>query len=62
MLSETLVAVRVTSSTAFGIDPELIEPAAFAWMARETLAGWPSSIPTVTGARHAAILGAIYQV
>jgi len=37
-----------------------VEAAAFAWLARETLAGRPGNRPRVTGAQSAAILGGIY--
>jgi anhydro-N-acetylmuramic acid kinase len=33
---------------------------AFAWLARETLAGRTSSVPEVTGAAGPRVLGAIY--
>jgi anhydro-N-acetylmuramic acid kinase len=37
-----------------------VEALAFAWFARETLAGRASSLPSVTGARGERVLGAIY--
>lgn len=43
-----------------GISPDWVEAAAFAWLARETLAGRPGNLPNVTGARELAVLGAIY--
>ncbi len=51
----------VASSAALGLDPDYVEAAAFAYFARRTLAGLPSSSPTVTGARGARILGGIYR-
>lgn len=50
--------VNTTAST--GIDSQWMEATAFAWMAQQTLNGQPGNIPTVTGASHATILGAIY--
>ena len=43
-----------------GIAPEWVEAAAFAWLARETLAGRPGNEPAVTGASAYCVLGAIY--
>jgi anhydro-N-acetylmuramic acid kinase len=34
---------------------------AFAWLARETLAGRPGNVPEVTGASEAVVLGGIYK-
>ncbi|MDH4096183.1 MAG: anhydro-N-acetylmuramic acid kinase, partial [Betaproteobacteria bacterium] len=42
------------------IDPGLVEAAAFAWLARQTLAAQPGNLPAVTGARGPRVLGAIY--
>ena len=43
-----------------GIPANLVEAAAFAWLASRTLDGAPSNLPSVTGARGPRILGAIY--
>ncbi|MFN2308418.1 MAG: anhydro-N-acetylmuramic acid kinase [Gammaproteobacteria bacterium] len=51
---------RVESTADWGLDPDWVEAAAFAWMARETLAGRPSNLPGVTGACALAPLGGIY--
>lgn len=49
------------ASTAIqGVPPEQVEAIAFAWLAACRLAGWPASLPAVTGARAARVLGAIY--
>lgn len=45
--------------TVYGIHPMAKEPAAFALLAAETLRRRPGNLPSVTGARHAAILGKI---
>jgi anhydro-N-acetylmuramic acid kinase len=37
-----------------------VEALAFAWLARETIAGRPGNVPEVTGATGARVLGAIY--
>ena len=50
----------VATTAALGLDPDYVEAIAFAWFARRTLAGLPSSAPSVTGARGARILGGVY--
>jgi anhydro-N-acetylmuramic acid kinase len=52
----------VVLSSDYKIDPEWIECTMFAWFAWRTLNGLPSNVPTVTGARHKAILGAVHPV
>jgi anhydro-N-acetylmuramic acid kinase len=52
---------RTVASTArLGLDPDWVEALAFAWLARETLAGRPGNVPEVTGARGPRVLGCIY--
>ncbi len=51
--------VAVRPSTVYGIPPLAKEPIAFALLAAEALAGRPAGIPSVTGARRAAVLGKI---
>ena len=51
---------QISSTEKYGLDPQLIEAMAFAWLTRETLAGRAGNIPEVTGAKRAVILGAIY--
>ena len=53
---------EVDTSQAFGIDPDAKEAIAFAILGLETLRGRPAGVPSSTGARHAAILGAIAPV
>lgn len=48
------------TSDRYGIDPQLVEAAAFAWLAKQTLDGVAGNLPSVTGARAARVLGAIY--
>ncbi len=50
----------VVNTGDFGIPPDWVEAMAFAWLARETLAGHPGNLPAVTGARRPAVLGAVY--
>jgi anhydro-N-acetylmuramic acid kinase len=50
----------VTSSIVSGLPPQQVEATAFAWLARQTMLGKTASVQSVTGARGARILGAIY--
>jgi anhydro-N-acetylmuramic acid kinase len=59
-LQQLLPSVDVASSAVDGVDPDALEALAFAWLARETLAGRPGNLPAVTGASHPVVLGAIY--
>jgi anhydro-N-acetylmuramic acid kinase len=52
--------VRLASTAALGLDPDFVEAAGFAWLARARLAGEPGNLPSVTGARGPRLLGAIY--
>ena len=55
-----LPGVVVESTAAYGLDPDYVEAMGFAWLARETLAGRPGNLPSVTGAKGPRVLGAIY--
>lgn len=59
-LAGALPGVAVESSASHGLDPDFVEAMAFAWLARETLAGRPGNLPAVTGAAGLRVLGAIY--
>jgi anhydro-N-acetylmuramic acid kinase len=59
-LAELLAPMPVESSERHGISPALVEAAAFAWLARQTIAGQPGNLPSVTGAAGPRVLGAIY--
>ena len=54
------LTVPVETTARLGLDPQLVEPTAFAWLAREAKAGRPGNLPSVTGARHPVVLGALY--
>ncbi len=60
-LTERAGDISVNSSAAAGFDPKWVEAIAFSWFAKQTLEGQPSNLPSVTGARHLAILGGIYK-
>jgi anhydro-N-acetylmuramic acid kinase len=60
LLGTLIAPAIVETSTRHGIDPQLVEAAAFAWLARCALEAVPGNLPAVTGARGARVLGAIY--
>ena len=59
-LSHHLPGMQVVSSEMRGLPPLQVEAAAFAWLAAKTMRRETSSLPSVTGARGARVLGAIY--
>jgi anhydro-N-acetylmuramic acid kinase len=60
MLAQEVAPVRVGTTADEGVAVEHVEALAFAWLAREALAGRTGSLPEVTGAKGARVLGAIY--
>jgi anhydro-N-acetylmuramic acid kinase len=60
-LVELMPGRSIESTLAHGIDPDWVEAAGFAWLARQTLNNRPGNLTTVTGAREQAVLGAIYS-
>jgi anhydro-N-acetylmuramic acid kinase len=59
-LAAALPGMRVESTAAHGMDPDFVEAMAFAWLAREHLAGRPGNLPAVTGARGLRVLGSSF--
>jgi anhydro-N-acetylmuramic acid kinase len=59
-LQAALPHCAVTSTEDVGLPPLQVEATAFAWLARQTVLGKTSSLKSVTGAKGARILGAIY--
>ncbi len=59
-LEARLPRMTIETSAVHGIDPDHVEAAAFAWLARQTLENRPGNLPGVTGATHPVILGGIY--
>ena len=59
-LARHLPHLHVIGSEAHGLPPLQVEAAAFAWLAFKTMRRETSSLPSVTGARGARVLGAIY--
>ena len=60
MLAEELAGRPVQSTAEYGLDPDFVEAMAFAWLAREALAGRPGNLPEVTGARGLRVLGTVF--
>jgi anhydro-N-acetylmuramic acid kinase len=60
MLAEECAPRPVQSTAQLGIAPDRVEALAFAWLAREHVLRRAASLPAVTGARGARILGAMY--
>jgi anhydro-N-acetylmuramic acid kinase len=59
-LAALLAPMAVEPSGRHGIDPKLVEAAAFAWLAKQALEASRASLPSVTGARGPRVLGAVY--
>jgi len=59
-LQTGLPAMAVVSSEARGLPPLQVEAAAFAWLAHKCVQREPASLPSVTGAQGARVLGAVY--
>ncbi len=59
-LAHHLPNVDVTSTQSFGVSPDHVEAAAFAWLARRTLNRQTGNLPSVTGASSGSVLGGIY--
>jgi len=59
MLQDRLPRVRILVHEEVGINGDAKEAVAFALLGNETMLGRPASLPRVTGARHACVLGKI---
>ncbi|MBT8421887.1 MAG: anhydro-N-acetylmuramic acid kinase, partial [Gammaproteobacteria bacterium] len=59
-LSRHLAPLPVATTGTLGIEPDWVEAAAFAWLARARLHSEPGNIPSVTGASRPAVLGALH--
>ncbi|MFW5969647.1 MAG: anhydro-N-acetylmuramic acid kinase [Halofilum sp. (in: g-proteobacteria)] len=51
----------VETTAAYGIEPNHVEPMAFAWLARQRVEEQPGNCPSVTGAHHELILGSLIR-
>jgi anhydro-N-acetylmuramic acid kinase len=59
-LAAQLPAAEVRTTDALGLDGDWVEAVAFAWLARERLAGRPGNVPAVTGAAGERLLGVVH--
>ncbi len=59
-IGSALPTVKIHATADFGLAPDWVEAAAFAWLAKRCLDKEPGNLPAVTGARNNAILGGIY--
>jgi len=57
---QALLDCPVATTKAHGVDPDIVEAMAFAWLAKQNIEGKTGNIPSVTGAKEAVILGAVY--
>ena len=60
-LADELVPRKVVATSEHGVAVEHVEALAFAWLAREALAGRAGNLPAVTGAAGPRVLGAIHR-
>lgn len=59
-LASELAPCPVAPTSERGVAVDHVEALAFAWLARQTLAGRPGNLPAATGARGPRVLGAIH--
>ena len=59
-LAALLPGTEVSSTDEMGIRGDDMEALAFAWLAYRTLSGKPGTLPSVTGAREASVIGAVF--
>ena len=59
-LRQLLSGKRITTTDELGLHPDWVEACAFAWLSYKTLHQQPGNLPSVTGATHPVVLGAIY--
>ena len=55
-----LPGCTVDVTDALGVAGDWVEALAFAWLARQRVLGLPGNCPQVTGAKRAAVLGAMF--
>lgn len=61
MLGNTQPSTLLATTAELGVGVDWVEAAAFAWLAKQTIAHKPSNLPAVTGAKGLRVLGAIYS-
>lgn len=53
---------EMTTTDDLSVPTDYVEAVAFAYFAKQTINGKPSNLPSVTGAKHKKILGAVYAI
>lgn len=61
LLKDYLPNITFNSSEKYGLNPDYIEAAAFAWLAKRTMEHKTGNLPDVTGAKCKVILGGVYS-
>lgn len=59
-IQHSLSQMSVESAAQYGLDPDLVEAAAFAWLAWRRMNSQTANLPRVTGASRSVILGGLY--
>lgn len=54
--------IQLDTTASFGLDPQTVEGAAFAWLAMRAIDGLPGNLPAVTGASRSTVLGGVYRI
>ena len=60
-LKANFETISVETTSNLGIEPDWVEAAAFAWMAKQTTQGIKLETKPFTGARKSCVLGGIYH-
>ncbi len=60
-LRELQTKIKISSVEKAGLNPDAVEAAAFAWLAKRRMENKPGNLTSVTGADDQTILGAIYN-
>jgi len=60
-IEKILSGCTIGTTDMEGLDPDCIEAITFAWLAKCRIEGNPGNLPSVTGAKSAVVLGAIYE-
>ncbi|MEP6606295.1 MAG: anhydro-N-acetylmuramic acid kinase, partial [Nitrosospira sp.] len=61
-LRTALCSQQVELTDMLGVDADWLEAFAFAWLAKQAILGLTGSLPEITGAKGARLLGAIYPI
>jgi anhydro-N-acetylmuramic acid kinase len=61
LLSDFENPISCNSTDELGLNPDWVEACAFAWLAKQRLEKKSGNCPSVTGAKHECILGAVYD-